>query len=481
MKKTTVLILIMLSCWPALFSNNIKVSDVSLSAGIITFSLSWDNSWNDAVNHDAAWVFVKYRYPLPEWQHVILNTAGHVLPAGCLAVVPADGMGVFLYRSAGVGGNAFQNLQLSWNLAVNGIGNTDSIQVKVFAIEMVYVPEGSFYAGDGVSTGSLRQVATNTPVLISDQPVVIKCGNTSYDDAQLEGNGILVDGDGGIDMLGTTSINNPDYPTGFKAFYCMKYEISQGQWADFLNSLTAAQCVTRYHVTTANRYTISGNWPYLMASAPDRACNFLNWPDGCAYADWAGLRPMTELEYEKACRGPQAVVAGEYTWGSTAIYNVAYTLINNGGQNELAANQGVGTGNAAYDVTNGSLDGPLRCGIFAAGALNKTRLESGATYWGIMEMSGNLWERTVSLGSTTGRYYSGLHGNGALNSAGNADVSIWPGLVTGAVTGADGSGFRGGGWDVTSAYLRLSARIYASDVYTVRSNNHGFRICRSAP
>ena len=30
---------------------------------------------------------------------------------------------------------------------------------------------------------------------------------------------------------------------------------------------------------------------------------YISWPDLLAYADWAALRPITELEYEKAARG----------------------------------------------------------------------------------------------------------------------------------------------------------------------------------
>jgi formylglycine-generating enzyme required for sulfatase activity len=34
---------------------------------------------------------------------------------------------------------------------------------------------------------------------------------------------------------------NPYYPVGFRGFYTMKYEISQVQYRDFLNTLTRAQ------------------------------------------------------------------------------------------------------------------------------------------------------------------------------------------------------------------------------------------------
>ena len=42
------------------------------------------------------------------------------------------------------------------------------------------------------------------------------------------------------------------------------------------------------------------------------------------YADWAAMRPMTELEFEKACRGTASEVANEYVWGSTSITHDGY-------------------------------------------------------------------------------------------------------------------------------------------------------------
>ena len=49
-----------------------------------------------------------------------------------------------------------------------------------------------------------------------------------------------------------------------------------------------------------------------------RPCNHLCWADAVAFAAWAGLRPMTELEYEKACRGPGYAHHGELAWGQNA-------------------------------------------------------------------------------------------------------------------------------------------------------------------
>ena len=141
--------------------------------------------------------------------------------------------------------------------------------------------------------------------------------------------------------------------------------------------------------------------------------------DGAAYSDWAGLRPLTELEYEKACRGTLTPVADEYVWGTATIADSAYTLSNAGANNEgIASNYSSGAGNASYGTTDGSIDGPLRVGIFAANSLNSGRMTAGASYYGIMELSGNLWERPVTIGNATGRGFTGLHGDGALDASG---------------------------------------------------------------
>jgi len=463
-------------------SNNIQVGDVTISGSTIVFDLSWDNSWNDNTNYDAAWVFVKYRYPNGNWIHVTLNKSGHILPLTANSDMPDDAKGIFIRRSgAGTGDNDFNNIVLSWNTMADGVSSTLDIQVKVIAIEMVYVPQGKFYLGDDIAFGRFRQVGIDEPAKISTASIIVKCENTSHDDSQLEGDGILVDGNGGIDTDGTTVVDNPDFPTGYEAFYCMKYEISQGQYADFLNTLNATQVISRYYESTSYRHTIAGTWPGYSASAPDRACNYLSWMDGCAYADWAGLRPMTELEYEKAGRGTSLPVNNEYAWGNTSLHSTAYTLTGSGTSNELISSPGTNTGNALYDDTGTGIGGPVRCGIFAASAIGKTRQETGATFYGIMEMSGNLVERTVSLGKIDGRNYTGVHGDGVLSGTGYANQALWPGTVSGIVQSPYGSGCRGGGFYRANEEMMVSDREWASQTNSNHGYSFGYRCVRTAP
>ena len=278
----------------------------------------------------------------------------------------------------------------------------------------------------------------------------------------------------------------------------MKYEISQQEYVDFLNTLTYTQQVTRTAISPdllagtylydAYRNKIKISTPGIATTTPAIyatdypyvACNYLSWADLAAYLDWSGLRPMTELEFEKACRGTGSPVANEYAWGSTGIAVNEYTIINGGATSEAiaAANYSTTVGNAAYTLTiplTGSIIGPLRVGIFAGTSGNTGRVTAGATYYGIMEMSGNLWERPITVGNPTGRTFAGVHGNGTLDATGNADASNWPG------TDGLGAGFRGGSWSNAGTYLRVSDRISAANTTDNRSINYGGRGVRLVP
>ena len=178
---------------------------------------------------------------------------------------------------------------------------------------------------------------------------------------------------------------------------------------------------------------------------------------------------MSELEFERAGRGPYRAVSGEYAWGSTSLTQA--TSISNAGLPSERAQSGA---NAAYG-NHASVQGPLRVGSFASGGV-ATRIAAGAGYYGAMDLSGNLWERPVTVGNSTGRSFEGrYHGNGALDSSGNPNVSTWPG------TAATGSGLRGGDWGGNSTVARLSGRDVAAFTRSARSSGYGGRGVRVAP
>ncbi len=433
------------------------------------------------------------------WEHATLNTTAgnHTAPSGSTISVPADGKGVFIYRSAaGSGTFTANNAALRWQYGNDGVPDNAVVDVQVFAVETVYVPEGGFQLGSGgTGTSEFYTHTTNVPFVINSESQ-ITVGTTS-------GNLYYASSGTGGDQSGPIP---SDFPKGFNAFYCMKYEISQGQYRDFLNNLTRSQQNTRtatnlaVGVTSVTNRFVMTNWTAVSgrngircnatvdANTPITfycdfngngtgneatdgqwlACNYLSYMDLSSYLDWSGLRPMSELEYEKASRGMLNPVADEYAFGSTSITEAA-NITNGGAVNETTNTSGA---NAVYN-NNASVPGPMRVGVMATSGSN--RFLAGSSYYGIMELSGNVWERTITVGNADGRSYTGLHGNGALSSVGDSNESNWPGVAS------SGSGRRGGGWISGASSLRVSDRTLAAETLTSRGPDNGGRGVRLAP
>jgi formylglycine-generating enzyme required for sulfatase activity len=437
------------------------------------------------------------------WEHARLHSSGHTASSGSTIenglaspFSPFNSttnpvLGVFMYRSsAGFGNVAYNGMQLRWNYGANGLSDNAPVTVQVFAIEMVYVPGGvDFNVGGGGGVSAFTSTTINT-ALATTAP---------------SGAGSMGGAAGGYPS-GQNSPANASWPNGYNSIYCMKYEISQGQYRDFLNTLSYRQQDTRTATAPSSAVgtgalsnsarngidvqtsgVAASFTPAVYACNLDAdasfnesvdgewiGCNFLSFMDGSAYLDWAGLRPMTELEFEKICRGNQPAVTSEYAWGTTSV--VGNPVISNGGTNT----EGTSTtgANAAYG--NSPLTGPMRVGSFAGPSTS--REQAGATYYGVMDMSGNLYERIVNIATIEGRDYTGIHGDGLLSNAGNANTASWPGLASGEVTDASGSGFKGGMWSSTTAsQIRVSDRQSITSTQTIRNNDYGFRGVRTSP
>jgi formylglycine-generating enzyme required for sulfatase activity len=485
-------------CWAvaimgitASFANNLQINNVQVGSNhTISFDISWENSWAlDMVskqgNHDAVWIFIKYKNDNGNWQHLGLSSDNASHQSDSLAIeTVADGKGVFLKgKNPGAVNINTSKVTLNWTDKYLS-GNYD---FKVFGIEMTWVPEGSFYVGDGVSYYGLTRGDKKSPFRIESENA-IKTGKDSLS---------LID----TGKSAPAGDIPESFPKGYNGFYCMKYETTQQQYIDFLNCLNYTQ--QKNHVTTSpdaasgsfafgtarvNRNGIIIQNSGKAAAAPavfacdafadnlvnnandgqNRACNFLNWNDLAAYLQWAALRPMTELEFEKTCRGPLKPVAQEFAWGTPYTLD-ANTTINEGTANEtVKENPGTDTGLASFGYAG--LQGPLRAG-FAAN-LKSDRLKAGAGYYGNMEMSGNLWEMCIVL-SKEGLNYAGIPGDGNLPNDGFANMQGWP------KTDCLGGGQRGGGWNsgVVGPFrdLAVSDRFYITLAPTDRRNTSGGR------
>lgn len=469
MRKVSLLLLTMIIASYS-FANNLQFGPITRpTTTTLQFTIQWDNSWRvtgGPANWDAVWVFVKYQdcatNYLP-WQHVGLSTTSgdHTVTGGVLQIDAApDGKGVFIRRaSAGSGNISAATVTLKMTITDN------SYNYQLNGIEMVYVPQGDFSIGDGNRGGSSMYGFTGNgalaPLLITN--AVQTAGLTAAQYLSNVG-------------WGSSAALPSTFPMGYNAFYCMKYEISQEAYAAFLNTLTFDQQVTRFANapnSVAGTFVLAGfpnplncrnglriKTPGQVSNVPaivgcdlnlngvfdesddgqNIACNWLSWADLMAFLDWAALRPMTEFEFEKVCRGTASPVANEYAWATTTILAANSGAITNPGMSSETAIAS-GAGLCAYGAATFSNRGPLRCG-FAANSTS-TRTVAGSSFYGIMEMSGNVAEQCLGGYAYNYSSFTSISGDGDLSGTGGANTANWP--LNGGGNGGGGT-CRGGNW-----------------------------------
>ncbi|MCX6198684.1 MAG: hypothetical protein NTY88_05620 [Bacteroidetes bacterium] len=433
--KNRILLLVAVLALPLFnWANNVQcsVTNYNNTTGVLSVSFSSDNSWymNAAGGTfaDGILLFIKYKDNLdPNWR-----TASIAVGSGFGS--PDGGVGNFGYSYFTQSGfippaaAAYDKVIISRETINTGTGTISGTadfnmyvpgavnpSFKVFALEMVFVPTGAFSVGDG-NTGTTTLHAGgggNNPYVVSSNNAITVGSNV----------GNLNNGVGG----GTVSAA---FPKGYSSYWMMKYELSQELYVAYLNCLTRTQQDAAIHpsinlsvgsTAVANTYVMSNSTSPLYnqgirtmsttipvsgplificdlsgdyaGSGLDDAQNNavrVNTPGAVLqFLDWAGMRPMSGFEYEKACRGTATPVLNEYAWGSTDAFTPTTTT----------------TGNANENYTPVS-DGPLvtttaiRNGVFATST--STRKQSGGSYYGIMELSNSLPELNAGYGFELG-------------------------------------------------------------------------------
>ena len=445
---------------PEVTITNLTVVPRDERTAIVRFDFAREASWRHEFNHDAAWVFFKVRTEGDtEWRHVRLAADRIVNPTGfgqeqggASAAIPGakpdtpleflvpagtDGFTGMFVRRAEIGEGPVKANGVTAVVELNtkgpplpgssgGTNRTLGAEIRAFGIEMVYVPEGAFSVGTGGTESNAFYRFTDDP---NQAPPfrVTSAGAipTGKQKGRLWAHGAEPEDGGEIAA---------SFPNGFSAFYCMKHQVTPRQYAAYLNMLTPEQAHARYlEPAEPTKVHYSGGWgsvsrdektkppTYVFHAAGARAGPGLfgvSWADGAAFAAWAGLRPMTELELEKAVRGPRKPEPEEI----------------------------------------------------------------GESYWGVGGFNDRRWnafkgdpqsERTVTVANATGRKYTGTHGNGTLTLP-----SDWP-QEDAVGSGMRCTHYQGKDVDLPRA--RLSDRLLADTADPSRLRSHKWRGVRTAP
>ncbi|WP_298902209.1 SUMF1/EgtB/PvdO family nonheme iron enzyme [uncultured Psychroserpens sp.] len=428
--KTYFLFLVLLCSALVGYSDNLKLSTpvLYLENGKATavFNLSWDNSWHTNKNHDAVWLFFKSIPANGQAYHINVLGDGHSkvadfsdVPVDLGFETAPDSVGLFVFPKSAFRGNINVTIKITLNHQNFESINNRNAAFRVFGIEMVNIPKQDFVLGDpdpsAQNYGSLYQPTShkNTVSLcrLKSETSELKIGM----DADLfyqkkEG----YEGD-------QTGVVPAGFPKGVDAFYLMKYEITEGLYATFLNTLPNDWQDLRNITKEENYERDGGSITFIeqkfQTPYENKPCKFLGWEDAMTLADWSGLRPMTEFEFTKASRGNRKPIAGEFPWGTNNKYLM----------------QRMPDANGVLQMNNGWEEDMLSDDNLAY---------FGASHYWVMDLSGSMWERVVSIGHPVGRLYTGSYGDGKLGSNGLATNTDWP---TGDAD-AGGVGFRGGGF-----------------------------------
>lgn len=168
---------------------------------------------------------------------------------------------------------------------------------------------------------------------------------------------------GGSFMLGCdegAAKHRPQHLVQIGAFYIDRFPVTNRDYKRFVDE--TGHPVPHYHVSWCD--TQGYNWDPEARVFPegkaDHPVVLVTWEDALTFARWAGKRLPTEVEWERAARGPDGWT---WPWGDQAVLNASNTR-----------EASIGSTTPVHQFS-----------------------PAGDSPYGVVDMVGNVWERTSSL------------------------------------------------------------------------------------
>ena len=229
-------------------------------------------------------------------------------------------------------------------------------------------------------------VADSGPAVTADSgPAVTADSRASTDEENL----ILIPA--GTFTMGSerrAADEKPMHKVYLDAYYIGKYEVTNAEYYAFWVS----DASRRHTPENFAHLPDIGEWPARAKQFPNHPIVGVSWHDAKAYAEWQGMRLPTEAEWEKAARG---YTDRTWPWGNAMEPYANTSAVDDGYENQLAP---VGS------------------------------FPRGKSYYGALDMAGNVWEWTADWYSDV-YYWRSLQANNASRSAKRnppgPDVGSW--------------------------------------------------------
>ena len=229
------------------------------------------------------------------------------------------------------------------------------------------------------------------------------------------------------------SSEKPVHSVYVDAFYMDKYEVTNAEYAEFLNAKGkhAEGSIKWYNIGQArSRIEYASGKDRVKAGYANHPVTYVSWYGAMAYAAWKGKRLPTEAEWEKAARGGLAGL--KYPWGNT-----------------------IDSSKANYHP---HIKDTTAVGKYTANG------------YGLYDMSGNVWE--WCLDEYNSGFYTISPARNPLSGANSIKwiLDNWTGIKSRRV-------FRGGSWSTFESDQRCARR--NSNFPTAPSIDYGFRCARA--